>query len=368
MSANVQVIMKEQNNNIISQFFVAIRCMTFQHANYIKDTLDGFCRQKTLFPFVALVVDDASTDGEQDVINRYMDEHFDLAGLSILPDLYVSENRQTDYEAMGKRNMQLALHAAPWRCDAEEGVYTFAQHKTNKNCYFLSLNLKKNLYGVKGSKVKLIAPWDNAKYIALCEGDDYWTDPYKLQKQVDFLEGHEDYSMCFHAAEVLLQGVDASRKCIRCEDIENREYTSVELFSTWIVPTASMLFCREIVDSFRIRHPEWLTRGDIALVLKCSHVGKVMGMADKMSVYRMQPNSVTYNSNMKSKEMLRLPKHFICLYRNFPRVDRHSLSWCISQSYYSRMKMMRNPLRKICDCLLAFYWNPGFVWSKIKKL
>ena len=156
-------------------YLLCVRCMTYNHSEYIKDALDGFCMQRTKFPFYTVVFDDASTDGEQEVIKSYMERHFEFS------------------EGSGCKQ---------W--ETEEAVFVFARHKENENCYFLVVYLKKNLYKTP-RKDELIKEWCVAKYIALCEGDDYWTDPLKLQKQVDFLEEHEDFSICFHEAKVFNQ-------------------------------------------------------------------------------------------------------------------------------------------------------------------
>ena len=145
-------------------FVARISCMTYNHAPYISDAMNGFVMQKTNFPFVCTIVDDASTDGEQEVIKEYVQEHFDLQDSSI------SYEKDTDY-----------------------GHVTFARHKTNKNCYFAIVYLKENHYSQKKSKAPYLTEWRDTKYIALCEGDDYWIDPLKLQKQVDFMETHEGF-------------------------------------------------------------------------------------------------------------------------------------------------------------------------------
>lgn len=153
--------------NFKDNYLLCVRCMTYNHSEYIKDALDGFCMQRTKFPFYTVVFDDASTDGEQEVIKSYMERHFELS------------------EGSGCKQ---------W--ETEEAIFVFARHKENENCYFLVVYLKKNLYKTP-RKDELIKEWCVAKYIALCEGDDYWTDPLKLQKQVDFMENHEDYALCF---------------------------------------------------------------------------------------------------------------------------------------------------------------------------
>ena len=146
---------------------VRVNCSTFNHVNYITDTMNGFTMQQTDFPFVCCILDDASTDGEQEVIRKYLEEHFDLEDKSV-----VRNEETNDY------------------------TLTFAQHKTNKNCYFAVLYLKYNHHNIKKPKDPYIAEWnDTVKYIALCEGDDYWTHQEKLQMQFDALEAHTDYSM-----------------------------------------------------------------------------------------------------------------------------------------------------------------------------
>lgn len=147
-------------------FLLRAHCATYNHVYYITDALNGFVMQQTDFPFVCTIVDDASTDGEQDVIKKYMQEYFDLQ------DSSVAYEKDTDY-----------------------GHVTFAQHKINKNCYFAVIYLKENHYSQKKSKAPYLTEWMDTKYIAVCEGDDYWTDPLKLQKQVGFLETHSEYDM-----------------------------------------------------------------------------------------------------------------------------------------------------------------------------
>lgn len=122
---------------------VSICCITYNHAPFIKECLDGFLMQETTFPVEILIHDDASTDGTDDIIREYAAKFPD----KIFP-LYEEENK-------------------------------FSHGYAGKMDLF-------NYERAKG------------KYIAYCEGDDHWTDPLKLQKQVDFLESHPEYSVCFH--------------------------------------------------------------------------------------------------------------------------------------------------------------------------
>ena len=119
-----------------------INCTTYNHEIYLRDALEGFVNQQTNFPFVAIVHEDASTDGTADLLREYAEKYPDI----ILP-IYGKDNQYSNPK--GKLNKII-----------------------NKAC--------------EATK---------AKYIAFCEGDDYWVDPLKLQKQVDFLESHPNYSM-----------------------------------------------------------------------------------------------------------------------------------------------------------------------------
>ena len=321
------------------KYTVCTQCFTYNQKQYILDALNGFVMQETSFPVVSVIVDDASTDNEPTVILDFLNNNFRINDSSI------AYQEETDY-----------------------GRIYYAQHKTNENCYFAIVLLKENHYSKKKKKAPYISQWtDNSKYIALCEGDDYWTDPHKLQKQVVFLESHPDFSMCFHAAQILHQGVRQDKTGAECESIEEREYFSTEVFARWYVPTASIVYRRVPVEKFPIKHHDWPTRGDIVLVLRCTHTGRIFGMQEKMSVYRMQPNSVSHNSLYRGKEVFDLPNHFRCIYLNFPKVEKEPVVWCISHAYYSRMKQDKTLFQKLRDFILFVYWDPKFASQKIKS-
>ena len=153
-------------------FLVHIKCRTYNQSRFIQDTLDGFASQRTDFPFLAVIMDDASTDGEQDIIEAYFSRFF----------------------GQGEG-------ACEERWETEDARWIYARHNENANVYFLAILLKKNLFR-NPKKSEIIPGWTSARYIAMCEGDDYWTDPLKLQKQVDFLEQNPDYSLCFTNCQV----------------------------------------------------------------------------------------------------------------------------------------------------------------------
>ena len=169
-----------------SKPLVCILTITYNHEPYIHDALEGFVMQKTDFPFVAIVHDDASTDGTAAIIREYAEKYPD-----IIKPILETENQYSKHDGSLGRIMQNAARAS------------------------------------------------GAKYIALCEGDDYWTDPLKLQKQVDFLETHPDYSMCFTEAIEFWQNGGYPNKLL-IEECEDRDIEPLELLEGMRIPTASV--------------------------------------------------------------------------------------------------------------------------------
>ena len=262
------------------KYLVAIRCMTFLHANYITDALNGFCMQQTEFPYVCMVVDDASTDGEQNVIREYIAEHF-----------VVTETRAI---ADGL------------------GEYVIAKHKKNANCDLVYVELSQNLYRERERKLSLIRFWQEmAKYEALCEGDDYWTDPKKLQKQVDFLESHPEYSMCFSNAKV----IGGTNEEVHMYDfLQNRDYQAIDILKKWTIPTCTVLYRRGV----RLVPNKSIVFGDIYLFLQLAQQGKVRCQNEEMACYRRHPGSA---SSIKSnEEMLKLYMRFVKQYEYMAKI------------------------------------------------
>ncbi|MBR5118167.1 MAG: hypothetical protein IK100_05920 [Muribaculaceae bacterium] len=263
------------------KYKVCTRCYTYNHAFYIEDAMNGFCKQQTSFPFVVTIVDDASTDGEQGVIRNYLDEHFDMQ------------------------------KAHQWETD--DACFIEACHKVNQKCWFVVVLLKYNFRQIRKSKITLLAEWSmSSKYIALCEGDDYWTNQNKLQTQVDFLESHPDYSMCFHDVDIKAEKgrvwYDVFGK------LENRDYTGMDNMKKWSVPTCSIL-CRSDIYMSRPNNPKF-TMGDNVLILHCSRNGKIRCIAKKMGVYRLTATS--WNGGQSSKTLrYKFISHYYGLFEEF---------------------------------------------------
>ena len=284
---------------------VSIQCFSYNHAPYIRQCLEGFIMQKTNFRFEAIVHDDASTDGTADIIREYAEKY-----PNIIKPIYETENQYSKHDGSLRRIMYEAC---------------------------------------------------TGKYIAICEGDDYWTDPQKLQIQVDFMESHPDYSMCFHRAAVLdYIGINSY---LRCFDIQDRDYTSDELFSQWIVPTNSMVYRRECMD-YPITHKENILNGDIFIVLACSHTGKVRGIPNYMSVYRIQEGGVTYDSKKQKERMMKYPEHDECIRENFPKISKDLMNRVIGLHYYYRSQLQTDEKLRKKDYTKAMQYIPQILKQK----
>lgn len=150
------------------KYQVCIRCYTYNQSKYIIEALNSFVIQKTKFPFVIVVVDDASTDGEQEVIRQYINENFNI------------KDGDVSYER-----------------DTELSQIIYAKHSQNSNCYIAAALLKQNLYKEREKKSAIVDEWRlQSKYEAICEGDDWWISDNKLQRQFDILESHPEIDMC----------------------------------------------------------------------------------------------------------------------------------------------------------------------------
>lgn len=254
------------------KFKVCVRCFTFNHSKYITDAMNGFVMQQTDFPYVCCIVDDASKDGEQEVIRKYVADNFDLSEGSC------HFERETDY-----------------------AFITYAQHKTNKNCYFAVLYLKENHYSIKKPKMPYLAEWqDGCEYHALCEGDDYWIHPGKLQMQVEYLDSHAKCILCFHNA--IKDYDNSSNASTLFNNIQNSgNMTLKKIILRWVIPTASIVYRSYVKE----KYPEWTSSiysGDMTLAIISFYYGEVYCFNKVMSVYRINYKPDSFTSMFLKKE------------------------------------------------------------------
>ena len=288
----------------MTNYTVAVWCITYNQKDFIKDALNGFIMQKTNFPFVVIVHDDKSTDGTTDIILEYAQKYPEI----IIP-VIETENQ--------------------W---SKGGL--------------------KHIVNIMNSRYRI------GKYIAFCEGDDYWTSPDKLQIQIDFLESHPDYSMCFHSA-VKKYECDTI-EWINCENIEDKDYDATDIFINWTVPTASVVCRKEAMDFYaNIKGAERIQNYDIFIILSCAMTGKIRGISKQMSVYRIQGEGLTYNQKALIKCKMNNPEHFMCLKENFPIVNSKPVDETISKTLFERAMIQVNINKCLKDLILSIQYSPA---------
>lgn len=222
---------------------VNVFVMVYNHEKYLAECLDGILMQKCNFSYIIVVGEDASTDKSREILLKYKSKY------------------------PGK--FQLILH--------EKNVGAMAnQMAILKAC--------------------------TGKYIALCEGDDYWTDPYKLQKQVDFLDANEDFVMCFTNTKIKVEETGAesiakiniwdvceTQDILRHNSLDGRE-SGEEINSPG--HTSTILFRNNLIKKF----PDWFSKcfiGDEPLFLMLSKYGKAKFINDFCSVYRQTVSGIS---------------------------------------------------------------------------
>jgi len=210
---------------------ISICCTAYNHEKYIAEAIESLLMQKTSYPFEILVHDDASTDNTAKVIKKYEKDFPEL-----IKPIYQTENQYS---------------------------------KNNHVGYFF------NTLRAKG------------KYMAICEGDDYWTDPLKLQKQVDYLEANPQCSLCTHAARRIARDKKVVGYIKHGNNDQN--FTTVDVIrhgGGGLFATNSMVYPRKLVQNM----PDFYHHspvGDFPLMLYLSLQGDMHYMAQCMSDYRV---------------------------------------------------------------------------------
>jgi glycosyltransferase involved in cell wall biosynthesis len=208
------------------EYLVDILMTVYNHEKFIADALNGIVSQKTNFNFRLLIGEDCSTDSSRAIIEEF--------------------------------RVRYPMIVFPFYREKNMGAY--------RNSELLFKEMK-------------------SKYVALCEGDDYWTDPNKLQKQIDFLEAHPDFSICFHRVYDLEAGKALTLSTLNTGET-SQDYTINELASgTVMMHTVSVVFRNYFADGL----PDWFVHspaGDYTLhMLNAAH-GKLHYFPEPMGVYR----------------------------------------------------------------------------------
>lgn len=258
-----------------NKILVSIRCFVYNHEPYLRQCLDGFVMQKTNFRFEAIVHDDASTDGSAAIIREYAEKYPD-----IIKPIYETENQYSKHD---------------------------------------------------GSLSRIVNSACKGKYIALCEGDDYWIDPLKLQKQVDFLENNLDYGMVYTRCK----RYDQNRDKIICVWGGDKE-TFEDLCKCNVIPTLTVMFRKSLHEQY-LSDINPTTRGwkmgDYPLWLYLSKKSKVKFFNDVTGVYRVLSLSASHNPNIDVLDAFSRSRYEIQSYMTH-FFDYHPIDGLLEDDFY----------------------------------
>lgn len=216
----------------MKDYILTVYCLAFNHEKYIENTLKGFVEQITEYPFKVVVHDDASTDSTRKIIQRYAKEYPDI----IFP-IYQDENQYSQ----GK------------------GIFE-----------------------------NFIKPCVEGKYIAICEGDDYWCDPNKLQKQITYMEQNPDCSLCVHNTEMIDEN-GKSKNVYFNRSLVEQDYSAEEIIECGgggLFHTSSFVMRADI----RLAKPKEfkiMDIGDYTQAMYLAMKGRVHYLPETMSKYRV---------------------------------------------------------------------------------
>lgn len=240
----------------MSKVTVTVCCITYNHAKFVRECLNGIVEQETDFVFDVLIHDDASTDGTTDIVKEYIDKY---------PDLFVPMLEKENQYSQGKRSILIQLMLEKAR----------------------------------------------GEYIAVCEGDDFWCDRHKLQKQFEILQKHTNCNMCTHEVEIIREngsglGEKIPQRHVPYGEMEGKrliEYLAYE--DTHLFHTSSMFFEKKVIAEDLENMPSFLTATaaeDRALFLYYASKGNIFYTNESMSKYRIQTEGSWSKKNLESKQ------------------------------------------------------------------
>ena len=283
---------------------VSICCLAYNHEKYIRQCLDGFLMQKTTFKYEVLIHDDASTDSTADIIREYEAKYPD-----IIKPIYQTENQYSKGVRMS---------------------YTYQYSRA------------------KG------------KYIAMCEGDDYWIDENKLQKQFDALESNPSCKMCVCKIKDVSYSGDFLGFYHPGREIESGKIEAerfLDVFEKGSFQTSGYFFCfvKELTLEYMPEYTRVATVGDIPLVMLFATYGDFVYLDDVMSCYRHNPNGYCQTSIRNDNEEVLMKKieKDKKMYESFDLCTNNKFhNYCIRESKriefltYYRMKKFKLLLKK----------------------
>ena len=294
-----------------STAFVAIHCLVYNHEPYLRDCLEGFVMQQTNFPFVAVVHDDASTDNSAAIIREYEQKY---------PHIF-----KPIYEI--------------------ESIY------------------KKGGFGAIDNVMLHAINATNAKYVAMCEGDDYWTNPLKLQKQVDFMEANPDYVICSHKFKkrYMIDGhvEDIGYSSIFPEKSEDGcTFFLEQIYEKFYLQTLCVLYRRSALNEERyLAHHQIRDNVLFLEIMRNGGKGYIFNSYD--GVYRIHDGGV-YSGLGKEKSLIEAINLFEYIYRVFPANFTKVKLFYQYSNYISFLRLHYPWYKNVLDKRFLFYLRKRF--------
>jgi glycosyltransferase involved in cell wall biosynthesis len=266
------------------QLLVDVAIATYNHEGFIAQAIECVLAQETDFAYRIIIGDDCSEDQTQPIIKAYAQKHPDL----ITTILYSEHRGLIHKERVGIKVLE--------RC--------------------------------------------TAKYVALLDGDDYWTNPHKLQKQVAFLEQHPDFVTCFHDVEIF--GDDGKKLGESRPPSQKETFTIEDLLTESFMQTSSVLFRRQLIGKL----PDWYhtsALGDWPLNIMVAQHGKIRYLNEVMGAYRIHGQGLWSAKTLASKlnESIKILDH----------VNKH-----LAYKYHHQI---RTTQCRLCEALTKMYDQEG---------
>ena len=287
---------------------VSTHMTTYNHAPYIAEAIEGVLQQKTNFPFELVIGEDCSTDGTREIVFEYQKKYPDIIRVVT-----------SDKNVGGKKN----------------------SYRTMKAC--------------------------RGRYIAFCEGDDYWHHPEKLQKQVNYMESHPECGLVYSSYDVYdVESKKEIKDFLKCGSWEIPKNPSISDFvvprdKVWVGSATCTVMVRrtlyeQIIESDRYLHQgEQFLMGDTQLWAELSLISEVSYIPESLATYRILPESASRSKDLKKSLRFWQSAYEMRLYL----CDKHKLSEDIRRKVESAW----------CDfsLKLAFYERNAKLALEVKK-
>ncbi len=299
----------------MEEVLVSINCITYNHEKYIGQAIESFLSQETNFNYEIIIGDDCSTDNTKKIVEEYVEKYPNKIRLI------------TDVKNVGARNNEIRIHNA-----------------------------------------------SRGKYIAICEGDDYWIDNKKLQKQIDYMEKNQECTLCFHNAKKFDDVAQEYCGLMIDSKFKSMEIGEEKFLELQFIPTASTVYRKEAKENF----PNWYMNaivGDLPSHLILIDRGYAYYIDEIMSAYRVNNiNSVMNQWKLKHNSIEKKVEHFkkyIYIFDEFNKYTNYKYDELMKREIFRQeflMYSIQGNYKKVKEPKYKEFWNELSNKSKLKVI